>query len=300
MHLRSILTAHNVSTTALLTNYWKNVAKAKENWPTLCQKQGKRDKDLFKDPLMSLFVDADITAEAALRLDKKMWLSLATRTRFFRRTVSLAVKQKAVKQIIILGSGFDTLPARKLKYTQKFGVKFIEIDQPSILNCKKDIYTENQIDSNAKYIELDYIKENLIDALKKHDIDFAESTLILWEGNTFYLEASEVIGILRSLAAHFEKLIISFDFLHASMQTHTKELDQAASDQSLTKTLDQFSKKKSPFKAFFEPKDLISQCEGFGIRCIDHKTAAELAEGYEVDEEPYYTGETYSMISFER
>jgi methyltransferase (TIGR00027 family) len=298
--LRKLLEEHTVTTTALLANYWKLIAKAKENWQEICLERGERQKDLFKDPLMQHFVDPVIKSEAEHRLDKRMWLPLATRTRFFRRTISRAVKHKDIKQIIILGSGFDTLPARKLKYSEQFGVKFFEVDQPNLLECKRMIYAELQINQNAEYIGSDYVKNDLIESLKKRSIDFNLPTLILWEGNTFYLEKQEVIIILQMLAKNFAHPIITFDYMHAAMQTQSTQLDQAANEKSLEKTLEQFSKKKSPFKTFFAPTEIVALCEGLGIQCIDHKTAAELAKEYGVDNKPYYTAETYSVVTFER
>ncbi|QMT59155.1 class I SAM-dependent methyltransferase [Legionella sp. PC997] len=294
-----ILKDNNVATTSLLANYWKKEAKSKENWPALTQKQGTREKDLFKDPLMQNFVSEQVKEEAEQRLDKRMWLPLATRTRFFRRTVSDAVKNKEVTQIIILGSGFDTLPARKMKYTQQFGARFFEIDHPQILKCKEQVYSEQSINKNATYIGLDYVKGDLIAELANNDIEFTKPTLILWEGNTFYLEKEEVIRILRDLSSKFSHLTITFDYMHTLMQTGAKQLDSTAKEQCLEKTLDEFANKKSPFKTFFEPGEIVLLCKKLGIACIDHKTAAELAKEYKVDEEPYYTAETYSMITFQ-
>ncbi|ARB91821.1 class I SAM-dependent methyltransferase [Legionella longbeachae] len=294
-----ILKDHNVATTSLLANYWKNEAKSKENWLSLTQMQGTRENDLFKDPLMQNFVNEQVKEEAEQRLDKRMWLPLATRTRFFRQTVSDAVKNKEVKQVIILGSGFDTLPARKIKYTQQFGVRFFEIDQPQILKCKEQIYAEQCIHKNATYIPLDYVNGDLIAALTNNDIDFTKPTLILWEGNTFYLEKEDVLRILRDLSSKFSHMVITFDYMHTLMQTSTQQLDSSAKEKCLEKTLDEFASKKSPFKAFFEPGEIVSLCTKLGIQCVDHKTAAQLAKEYEVDQEPYYTAETYSMVTFE-
>lgn len=298
--LIELLKEYNVATTALLANYWKLVAKSKENWPELCQDKGEREKDLFKDTLMQHFVDSNIQAESEQRLDKRMWLPLATRGRFFRRTVSESVKNKEVRQVLILGSGFDTLPARKSKYTRDLGVRFFEVDQPQILACKEAIYAEHGVDKNAEYIGLDYVQGNLIEELKQRSLDFTSPTLILWEGNTFYLEKTEVIRVLHELAENFQNLIITFDYMHEVMHTKTQTLDKESHGTCLEKTLDQFAEKKSPFKTFFDPAEIISICEALGIKCIDHKTAATLASEYGVDQKPYYTAKTYSMITFER
>lgn len=301
---RKLLEDHNVATTALLANFWKHEAKSKEKWAEICQQQGQREKDLFKDDFMQHFIDpeveAEVKADAEQRLDRKMWLSLANRTRFFRQEIAKAVKEKGIKQIIILGSGFDTLPVRKSKYTSDFGVKFFEVDQPQLLECKEKIYAMHQIDKNAEYIGIDYVKTNLIEELKKRHVDFTQSTLILWEGNTFYLDKKDVTRILSELSAHFSSLIITFDYLHTAMQAKPQALDSDASGSSLEKTLIEFAQKKSPFVTFFAPEEIVELCENQGISCVSHKTAAELAKEYNVDEDPYYTSKIYSMITCER
>lgn len=300
MPIKNILEENDVATTALLINYWKNKARQKTNWPLLTQQQGTREKDLFKDSIMPLFINEQVENDAKLRLDERMWLPTATRGRFFRRTVSDGVKHKGVKQIILLGSGFDTLAARKEKYTKQFGANFFEIDQDKILKCKAQIYLENNIAQNATYIGMDYVKDNLMEALAQNDIDFTKPTLILWEGNTFYLEKEDVLRILRDLSSRFQKLIITFDYMHKQMQTNQKQLDTQANDHCLEKTLGEFASKKSPFKTFFEPQEMGTICEELGIKCVNHKTAAELAQEYKVDETPYYTAGIYSMVTFER
>ena len=291
-----LLKEHNVATTALLANYWKFKSKNRNNWSELTIQQGERSKDLFKDELMQHFVNTDIQIEAEQRLDKRMWLPLATRTRFFRHTVSDAVKNKGIEQIIILGSGFDTLAVRKAKYN----VKFFEIDQPAILNCKEHIYAEQNINKNAEYIGLDYVQGDLIESLISRNMNLSLPTLILWEGNTLYLEKEQVLNVLQTLSTHFSRLIITFDYLHAAMNNNTKYIDQASKENCLEETLESFSKNQSPFKAFFEPSEIESICENLGMQCVDHKTAARLASDYGVDKEPYYTAETYSMTTFER
>lgn len=296
--LKKLLETYNVATTALLANYWKHAAKSKSNWPEFTQEQGEREKDLFKDTNLAHFIDADVQREAEARLDKRMWLPLATRTRFFRRTVSHAIKTQDIKQVVILGSGFDTLPVRKSKYTRNFGVKFFEVDQPELLSCKQAIYEQYGINKNADYIALDYVKQNLIQALSDNGLDRDQPTLILWEGNTFYLEKSDVQDILRNLANHFSNVTITFDYMHEAMQTQTQALDQASSAACLESTLEQFKKSQSPFKAFFAPNEIVAFCESLSMQCLQHQTAAELAKEYQVDNAPYYTAETYSLVTF--
>jgi methyltransferase (TIGR00027 family) len=298
--LKKILEQHSVQTTALLAIAWKQAAASKASWPHICQRQGKREEDLFKDPLMQHFVDEEVKQKAASHLEPRMQLSIATRARFFRRAVSEAVRSQGVKQVIILGSGFDTLPARKIKYTHELGVKFFEIDKEAILDCKKVIYDANQVDKNAEYIAVDYVKENLIDALKKRGVNFSLPTLILWEGNIHYLNKEDVIRIIHDLSTHFEKPIITFDYMHSTIQTSAQTLDAQSQETSLEATKAKFASGKAAFTCFFDPAEIVSIGESQGLICTTHKTAADLAIEYQVDEEPYYTLKPYSMITFSK
>lgn len=285
--LEEILKSFGVPLTAALASYWKDKAKSKDNWHELTIHQGKRDKDLIKDNLYQLFYTPAIAQEAELRLDKKMWLPLATRSRYFRRTISEAVKTQGIQQILILGSGFDTLAVRKAKYTKDYGVKFFEIDKPEIMECKHAILTANHLDKNATYLGLDYTKENFIARLKELDMSSDLPTFVLWEGNSFYLEKETVIETLSILAKSFPHLILSFDFMHDEIQQESK-------------TLDAFAKKQSPFKSFFNVDEIMSICKQLEMNCQTHFNTAELAQIYEVDEEPYHTAKPYSVITFKK
>lgn len=300
--LLELLNIHNVATTALLTNYWKSVSRLKSNWENICIKPGDRPTDLFKDNFLQYFIDSEGKTKSAAeeRLDKHMWLPLATRTRFFRRSISDAVKHKHAKQIIILGSGFDTLAVRKAKYTKDFNIAFFEVDKPSILACKTAIYNQIGIDKNATYIPLEYTSDNLTSAFQEAGVNFSKSTIILWEGNTFYLEKEEVIKILQKLSECFPSIIVMFDYMHTQMQTNAKSIDSASNNSSIQTTLSTFSQKNSPFKAFFTSEEIEGLGNTLGIQLVIDKTAADLAIEYQVDSDPYYTAKPYHVVNLER
>lgn len=301
MLIPDLLKKNDVSVTALLTNYWKKKARKQKNWPQLTITQGKRETDLFKDQYMPLLVTPEVRALATSVLDKRMWLPLATRTRFMRKALSKAIKNSGITQVILLGSGFDLHAANKVKY-KKYNVQFFEIDKPHILACKEEILGAQNppIDKNAEYIAIDYVQEDLIKALSQHGIDFSKPTFVIWEGNTFYLEKQQVIDTITKLTQNFQQLILSFDFMHQAMQDNKQELDRQSNAQCLSQTLDNFKNKNAPFKAFFAPNEIIEICQENGLELITCKTAAELAKEYEVDETPFYTAETYSLISLRK
>lgn len=271
--LDEILRQFSVATTALLANFWKSKAKDREHWPQLTIRQGGREKPLYKDPYLELFINEAVAQEASERLDKRMWLPLATRTRYFRQTISEAVKTKGIGQVLILGSGFDTLSFRKKKYP----VHFFEIDQAPILECKHAILERHGIDKNAIYLGLDYTTEDFVEKLKQQTFDFSIPTVVLWEGNSFYLEKEKVFEILEKLAENFLHLVISFDYFEES-----------------------FSEVALPFKSFFSTEEMLEKCRSLGLLHLHHKNTAELALDYAVDETPYHTSKPYTVITFEK
>lgn len=293
-----------VSSTALLALYWKHIAK--DHWDQLCQHKGVRKKaHLFKDPVMDQWINefmgdevkAAVKEEAERILKKPMWLPLATRTRFFRRTIANYVKSQQITQVISLGSGCDTLAVRKTKYSTDYGVKFFEVDNPSILDFKQSTYVHHGVDPNATYIKLNYVTEDLIAALQANGVDFDKPTLVLWEGNVFYLDKDQVITTLTKLSDAFANLVVSFDYMHSDMQTKTKEIDAAAKGQFMGKTLEAFREVKAPFKSFFTPEEILIIAEQLGFSVAEQATAAELAIHYEVDEQPFPTAEPYLMTT---
>jgi methyltransferase (TIGR00027 family) len=282
--LLELLRQFNVATTALLANYWKNQAKSKENWAELSISPGSREKDLFKDPYLNLFQHEAVKMEAEQRLDKRMWLPLATRTRYFRKIISNAVKTQGIEQILILGAGFDTLSFRKKKYSEDFGVRFFEIDRASVMDCKQAILEANGIEKNAVYVGLDYTQENYIEKLEQSAFDCSKPTLILWEGNTFYLEKEQVITVLEQIASRFPHLLLSFDFMQYEIQKETT-------------TLEAFAARQSAFKSFFSVEEIIEICGRLKMSYLSHNSTAELAKIYKVDETPYHTAEPYTVMT---
>lgn len=278
--LEQLLADHDVATTALLTNYWKDQARSKNQWPELTIQQGSRPKDLYKDSYLSWFYNQDIAEEAQNRLDKRMWLPLATRTKYFRQTLSQLIKEEEIKQVLILGSGFDTLAVRKKKYP----VTFFEIDYAKILACKESIYQSHHEDKNATYIGMDYSTEDFFPALIQSGFNLDEKTFILWEGNTFYLEKAMVLQILKQISDTLPHLFLSFDFMHPQIADEDK-------------TMESFAKRKSPFKSFFTVDEMRLECEKLNLSVHSHFNTDTLAKNYDMDETPYHTAKPYSVIT---
>jgi methyltransferase (TIGR00027 family) len=281
-----------VEITSAYALVWKTFANQPTNFKDVFVKPGERDSVIFKEKTMPLFITPEVDAGAKARLPNlKMWGTTATRARFFRKALSRAVKKEGIKQVICLGAGLDTTAVEKNKPSYA-GVKFFEADKQSVLAYKARVYLNNNIDKNAEYITLDYIKDDFIQALKDNGVDFASPTMILWEGNIFYLNNAEVKNTLSKLSAAFDHLSIALDFMHGE--------DEVEKSREMVAALTGFEKAKSPFRSFFNPDELKQFCGSLGLETVQCNTGAAINREYGVETEPYPTTEPYSMAVFKR
>jgi methyltransferase (TIGR00027 family) len=281
-----------VEVTSAYALVWKTFANQPGNFKDVFVKPGERDKVIFKEKTMSLFITPEVEAGAKARLPNlKMWGTTATRARFFRKALSCAVKEQGIKQVICLGAGLDTTAVEKNKPSYA-GVKFFEADKQAVLDYKARFYLNRNIDKNAEYIALDYVKDDFIQAMKDNGVDFSAPTMVLWEGNIFYLTNAEVKNTLTQLSAAFSHLSVALDFMHSE--------DEVEASREMVAALTGFEKAKSPFRSFFNPDELKQFCKNLGLETMQCQTGAAINREYGVETEPYPTTEPYSLAVFRR
>ncbi|WP_449416827.1 class I SAM-dependent methyltransferase [Phormidium nigroviride] len=165
---------------------------------------------LYNDEIVKLFLNCDtkkIAEDAAINFPAAKEM-VKIRTKYFDDTLSKEILQ-GCEQIVILGSGLDTRPARK----NIVGVKYFEIENEATLKFKEEILTANGIAANVSYIPGDYIKDNLISLLGKHQFNFDLPAYFIWEGNTSYLTEEEVRFVMKQLRENVGEFRISFDYM---------------------------------------------------------------------------------------
>jgi|GEM_PF-4340853 len=111
--------------------------------------------------------------------------------------------EQSEKQVVLFGSGYSTYAVRKNdgKYNN---VKYFEVDFPEVLEAKKELYTTKQINPNAVYIGSSYTDPQFFENLQNHGVDFKKDTLVIWEGNSMYLDIDKVRGVLNNVFQKFE------------------------------------------------------------------------------------------------
>jgi methyltransferase (TIGR00027 family) len=126
-------------------------------------------------------------------------LHLAVRKNWIEQQVKTALSQ-GVKQIVVLGAGFDPLVYR---YHQSHPqVTFIEVDHPATQEAKKRALTQKtSLGKNIHFLALDLKNGSLLEKLLEETVfDRSQPTLFIAEGLLMYLEEEHVKQTLKSMA----------------------------------------------------------------------------------------------------
>jgi methyltransferase (TIGR00027 family) len=140
----------------------------------------------------------------------ELWLAL--RVAYLDRLVARAVDRLSVRQVVILGAGYDTRAAR----LPRAGVRYFEVDHPATQAAKRASLTRVEgypLDA-AAYVACDFEREDPIERLAAGGFRLAEPALVIWEGVVPYLTEAAVRTTASRLAAGLDpRSLLAFDFV---------------------------------------------------------------------------------------
>jgi methyltransferase (TIGR00027 family) len=136
------------------------------------------------------------------------WMAL--RVAYLDRLVAITTDRLGVRQVVILGAGYDTRAAR-LPYS---GVRWFEVDHPDTQAAKRERLARvpgYPVDA-ATYASCDFEREDPVDRLFAAGLSPTEATLVIWEGVVPYLTEDAVRTTATRLAAALDKRsLVAFD-----------------------------------------------------------------------------------------
>lgn len=144
-------------------------------------------------------------------------LGLVIRTKHIDVAVEASLQQ-GVRQIVILGAGFDSRAYRLSKRDDD--VRFFEVDLPATQNDKKDRVRAlfGELPSSVAYVSIDFETQSLADRLAAGGFDRTQPAVFVWEGVTMYLNEAAVNGVLHFVGAQTAPgSAIIFDYVLASV-----------------------------------------------------------------------------------
>lgn len=118
-------------------------------------------------------------------------------------------------QVIILGSGFDSRAFRFKELLNENNISVFELDLAAMLSFKeKEIKSNNLIPCKSyNLVPCNFNDNNLIGLLSENGIDFKKSTLVLWEGVTYFLTKEIIEKTLTDFRSAFTyKLQVTLDY----------------------------------------------------------------------------------------
>jgi methyltransferase (TIGR00027 family) len=163
------------------------------------------DRRLFTDPYARSFLDGShkfftqLSVVPFIRsivyriIRKRIPGALSSglaRTKYIDELLQQAVIN-GVKQVIILGAGFDT---RGLRLDFLRDLPVIEIDHPATSKVKQERVKKclGKLPGNIRYLTIDFNQQKLEDLATGNNIDYTVPTVFVWEGVSNYLTPAAV------------------------------------------------------------------------------------------------------------
>ncbi len=180
--------------------------------------ESERERPFFSDPYAEWFIDDTIRgwiADAEERFKGTRVAprgTIAYRTLAFDGMVADAVR-RGVRQIVIVGSGFDMRPYRFASE----GVSFFEVDQPEVIDFKRQVMAAHDLEP-CPAVRCNYLEVDLPRELAAVGLDLEQETMFLWEGNTYYLPDGEALRFLNLMCDQIPRFRIAFDYMWSDME----------------------------------------------------------------------------------
>ena len=139
------------------------------------------------------------------------YCSMIIRTKHFDNILLQEIRN-GVKQVVILGAGYDT---RSYRFPDELkNVQIFEVDLPDTQFLKNNRLMQQGIavPDNVRFVPIDFNKERCETVLLNKGFSLHEKTLFLWEGVTYYLPVSSVQQILQFVSSCAPGSSILFDY----------------------------------------------------------------------------------------
>jgi methyltransferase (TIGR00027 family) len=164
-----------------------------------------------------------------------------------------------IRQVVILGAGFDCRLYRLKGIDRVVG---FEVDHPATLSAKLSRlqHVIRELPRNVRYVEIDFDRQNLAEALEHNGFDRGQPTIFVWEGVTNYLSAEAVEAVLYYVAGCAAGTRAAFTYVHRGA------IDGSASFPDAARIINNVAKLGEPWTFGFVPEELSSYLHNRGLQ----------------------------------
>lgn len=180
--------------------------------------ESRRPDCLFSDPWAAALAGGIGAAWIEQRSEASV-LPIVLRTRYFDDFLLRVATENGLRQIVLLGAGLDTR-AYRLEWPQ--GAQFFELDQPSVLEHKKQILGQFGAKPNCRRYAIGAdLNEPWQDHLLQTGFDPHTPSIWLLEGFLFYLPNESITRLIDQVTQLSTTASwLGFDIINSIMLTH--------------------------------------------------------------------------------
>jgi methyltransferase (TIGR00027 family) len=263
-------------------------------------------KRLFADPYATIFLDDGLKRVIRLstlpligKLIPKILQSKGpgalssgiARTKYIDDLLQQTIRN-GVKQVIILGAGFDT---RALRLGFLDSVPVIEIDHPDTAKFKIDKLNETlgQLPKNVQYFQTDFNKQSLEKLASEHHLNVKIPTTVIWEGVTNYLTQQAFDNTLEFVKTFTIGSYIIFTYINKLVLDHPQSF---LGTEKVFKNL--LRKNEECWTLGLEPEELSGYLARFHLVLLEDLGAAEYRDRYMPDRKEVSKGYEFYRVAF--
>jgi methyltransferase (TIGR00027 family) len=181
--------------------------------------------------------------------------------------------REGVDQIVILGAGFD---CRAYRLPGMGSAAVFEVDHPATLSVKRAQLHRvlGKLPDNIRFVEMDFDRESLPQALTQAGFDPLRPAAFLWEGVTNYLSAEAVDAVLHFIAgcAAGSRLIFTY--------VHRRALDGSGLFEGAADLMHDVKRLGEPWTFGLDPEELPDYLRERGLQLERDAGAREYRQQY--------------------
>ncbi len=133
----------------------------------------------------------------------------AARTTFYDQALDESLND--LKQLVILGAGFDT---RSYRLRSARPIRCFEVDQPKNQAFKLEMLAKAGVDTaGVTYVAANFNVDDWLEKLKEAGFDPKQPSFFLWESVMMYLDQQAVESTFRKIASTAPGNIVAFDYI---------------------------------------------------------------------------------------
>lgn len=149
--------------------------------------------------------------------------SIIARVRFFDDCLKISVDE-GIRQVVILGAGYDTRAYRMKGLEEKVKVFEVDLEATQMVKIEKIKEIFDSLPEHVEYVAVDIGTEKLFNRLQEHGYDPSKKTFFIMEGLIYYLPPKGVDNLLSLIVQNSgQDSRIVFDYFPESLVDETCE-----------------------------------------------------------------------------